>query len=445
MPKIPTPRKPPRAKKPACDKKPECLRAPGHPGRCGALTKAEQTSTSTPSPSTKKAAPSSSKVSIKKKKPIAEALKEVKADPLTKEIAQAIPKTQKKKCPACGKGFVARPSGLLPPHKDGGEPCSMEPPKPKKKTAKGKKHLCAVSEKDGCGRMIGVMPTGLLAKHIREDGTPCPGGDLLPGSPLPKAKKLHPVNPKSKPKSRPIHDRNTRSEYFKMPGLDKSQRKAQDLSEVCAQYGWEATFREHEETVELTLTRGSETIYLYWVAGVCAGENITYTREDYTTKLRNASAVKMRAAVKPETSMAEVKRKVEHRAVSSRRMKELNKEKEQAKAVKKNPEVTIGQKLAQETDDKIVSLIAGKWIGWRNRISGNEEIAEVSRDPRRILIKLSTLEDDRIVSVLDPLTGYRAFRLSTLLRVQSKPMRRRTGVGNDEDEQPKKKKVKAKS
>lgn len=444
MAKIPTPRKPPKAK--ACEKKSGCLRAPGHPGRCGALTKAERSASTTPTATTTKAsrtpksasAPTAGEVAIPKKRPIAEALKEVKSDPLTREIAQAIPKTQKKKCPACGRPFVARPSGLLPPHKDAGEPCPGEKKKATKKASaktKGKKYLCAVSEKDGCGRMIGVMTTGMLSKHIRKDGTPCPGGDLLPGSPLPKVKKVHPVNPKSKPKSRPIHDRNERSEYFKAPGLSKSQLKAEALADVCAQYGWDPTYREHDETIELTMTRGSETIYIYWVAGVCAGEHITYTREDYTTKLRNASAVKMRAAVEPKVSMAEVKKKVEHRVVSSKRMQELNKEKVQARAIKKNPNVTLGQKIAKETDDKIVAMIAGKWIGWRNRISGNEEIAEVGRDPRQIIIKMSTLDDDRIISILDPLTGYRAFRLSALLRVQTNPMRRRTSVGGDDEDE----------
>lgn len=450
----------PAPKKPKLCPTPECQRPPLHRGKHGALTAKESALGDSawllynePSPAelrterTKRAADREAAKNTRaidgmakkmadkvikdraKRQPIAEARKEIAAESATKEIAEALPKAARPACPACGRQFTARPSGILPAHKVDGQPCDQKAP-PRARKPAAKKVPCVVSEADGCGRMIGVLPaTGLVAKHIRTDGSPCPGSDLRPGSPLPVAKKRNvpPLNPETKPASRPLHDRTDRSAYHDTNPRLRSEQKAYALAGIVEQYGWENSMRYHDDTVELTMTRGAESIHIYWVAGVCAGEDITYTVEDREVKLRNASAVKMRAALAPEVAMAEVKQKMENWARIKREVKtHAANHLEVVANNRKNHAVELSGKLAVLHDEQVVKELQGKWVAWNNRISGGEEIGLLPRDPRRIEIVPSVLQDDRIVKFTDPDLGqFKAFRLSALMRLQTTAMRRR--------------------
>lgn len=379
------------------------------------------------------------------RKPIEEAHKEVASSKTTKAIAKALPQGQRKRCPGCNRQLTPRASGVFAPHKnEAGEPCDQKkrrrstPPATAKKASAGKKYPCAVPKKDGCGRMIGLAASRTIAAHKRDDGSPCPGSDLKPGSPVPSVKPIKPLKKGAAP-ARPFHDRMSRSEYFATPGIKRSMMKAAALQETVEQYGWETTQRvtEAEGKVELTFTRGAESIHIYWVDGVCAGEDITYLSNGHPGKLRNASAVKMRAAVQPDVAMAEVKRKTEslttHQRQAAKRFHEAKVARKRAAA---GAPSLLQEKLAALHDEDVVKMLANQWIAWKLIIygSGKEDIAHLPEDQRQIKLELRVSDNERVLTFNDAETRQtRTLLLSRLTKVQPQRIQQRKNHGRDDD------------
>lgn len=417
-----------------CTKKPGCLRRPGHPGRCGQLTKAEVAETTTP---VLRAAPRA-RPAPRPRQPIEQALKEIAGSEVVKKTAAALPKHKRQRCPGCNKEMVRRPSGFPPHDNERGKPCSQQKPTGRGRKsphpAPGKKFPCAVSKEDGCGRMIGVDLGGRIKVHKRVDGSECPGSNLKPGSPVPLVKPIRPLNQKTRP-SRPFHDRMDRSTYFKASGMDRSRYKASQLREVVEQYGWETVQRESEDEngakVELTFTRGEESIHIYWINGVCQGEDITYVAYGRASKLRNASAVKMRAAVTPDVSKTEVERKAANQTI---RQRAIAQEARKYKASLKAP--ALNGKLAKMDDVHLLKEVCGKYISWLLKIADTQDYAAVPRDPRKVRITLQEPDDERLLTFYDAETRQaRTVRVSAITRIQTTPMRRRRGATREEEEE----------
>lgn len=155
------------------------------------------------------------------------------------------------------------------------------------------------------------------------------------------------------------------------------------------------------DRVELLAKRGPEALWISWTAGVLTTSPMpSYTVGDRTIKLRNASAVKQYAARAPEEGQGELER-----AAANTYFKPKPEEPKRAK---------LPFDPATATEVEIIEALRGKPISWHNRLREIPETAFVG-NPKRI--HFTEYEGERIFNFLCPQTGFRGFRLSSLLRV----------------------------
>jgi len=187
------------------------------------------------------------------------------------------------------------------------------------------------------------------------------------------------------------------------PEGSKSWPKAEACIAIAGPNGWDATPELLEGDVcELTLRRGNETLWISWTAGVLTTVPMpTYTIADRVVKLRNASAVKQYAERTPEAGTKELEK------VSSNRY--FRKKPTEPKPSK----LPFDPKTATETE--VIEALMGRAVAWHNRLREIPETAQVGRNPRKIYF--TEWEGERIFNFICPAAGFRAFRLSDLMKV----------------------------
>lgn len=196
-------------------------------------------------------------------------------------------------------------------------------------------------------------------------------------------------------------------EEMKAPatGGGKSRPKADAFTAEIAKTGWKATEVVAGDHIELTATRGEkvvEVIFIEWTGGVYQ-PTATYAIADRTVKLRNASAAKQYAGRTPEVGQAELERVATNKAFK-----------------KRDPEpkdiapAKLPFDVREATESELLDWALGRTITWHNRISNSTETAMVLANPRRV--KFVEHGEDRIMMFLCPNTGFRACRLSAIVR-----------------------------
>ena len=188
----------------------------------------------------------------------------------------------------------------------------------------------------------------------------------------------------------------------------KSWGKAIAFRDAVAALGWSASVGNPQDgaeidLVEVTAQRGEEYLYISWVAGALQ-HPVTYTINDRTIKMRNASQAKQYAARSAEEATKEFSKAVSNRAF---RRKEPS-EKPGVRALPFDPGLA--------TDEEVVTALLGKTVAWVNRISNGVEHATLGRDVKRVRVTVGE-DGERQVLFCCPSTGFRAFRISQLVRV----------------------------
>lgn len=219
----------------------------------------------------------------------------------------------------------------------------------------------------GCQRTDIAMRLGKLAQHKNMAlNTRCPGSNKTPN----EAAKVK-VEPIARPKKAVPKQRSADAESYRaLSGRGKSELKAKRLADSVAQYGWTAAYKGKDGTVTLVLTRGTgpaeEQMQISWFDGACIGGDgkITHTYRGRTVAVRNASAVKQRAALSPEAI------EQEHKRVATRKTAV------RGPRQKKTPEqqrllLPFDPKTAD--DETILRTVLGKTIVWENKTAGKTE------------------------------------------------------------------------
>lgn len=199
------------------------------------------------------------------------------------------------------------------------------------------------------------------------------------------------------------------------PGATKSWGKAVAFRDAMTALGWKATAGHAPDGAEIDLVEvlavrrtesggavgTEEHLYISWKAGSLQ-HPVTYTINDRTIKMRNASQAKMYAARPVETAEKEFSKVVSNKAFRK-------------KAVEpKRSRLPFDPSLA--TNEEVITALVGRSVAWHNSISQATESAMLSRDAKRVTIVESD-GGERIVKFCCPSTGFRAFRLSALTRV----------------------------
>lgn len=187
------------------------------------------------------------------------------------------------------------------------------------------------------------------------------------------------VRPKKEPK--PKKEDNG---YKDLPPLEKSRFKAKRLGEELKPNGWRYTVETGEEDqaadqATLVAHRGKggnvEEMRISWWAGACLGGDgkITHSYHGRTIAVRNANAVRQRAARSQEEIAAEFA-KVSTRKVTPR-----------GPRTTKTPEqlrVLMPFDPTKAKDEEILKAVLGKIIKWENKTSGKTEEDVVKGKPR---------------------------------------------------------------
>jgi hypothetical protein len=171
-----------------------------------------------------------------------------------------------------------------------------------------------------------------------------------------------------------------------------------------AALGWETTVVRTGGLQELTATRGIEAIFLSWNATAHISGGSTYTYGDRTVKVRNpAEALRMAARLPDDASASQAK-------VSGNKMFRRRPTGPKVGRIPFNPETA--------TRDEIAAALESHRISWHNQYRVESETAIVGRADK---IQISSGEGpERIVSFVDPESGFRAFRLGNLETVGRK-------------------------
>jgi hypothetical protein len=155
---------------------------------------------------------------------------------------------------------------------------------------------------------------------------------------------------------------------------------------------------------EALAQRGAETIEIVWYSGVITYGNLVHVIGDRTVKLRNVSHALQIALRTAEEAHKEFARVANSRAFRP--------------APKAAATATAGRKAlpfgAEAPAEEISKAVLGKRIVWLNRISGMEESAVASGDPRWVSVREAAGE--RVLQFCS-VNGFRACRLSAIVRV----------------------------
>jgi hypothetical protein len=181
----------------------------------------------------------------------------------------------------------------------------------------------------------------------------------------------------------------------------KSLGKAKAFHEKAVAAKWDVSLELRGDVLELTATRGPETIVQGWRGGVWQYDVSVYAFADRTTKPRNASgAAKLLERAQSEAA-AEANKVASNNSFRKREPKDL-------------APIVLPLDPDLLTDAEAAKFFKGQTVRWYNRLSRSTETAMVSRNST---VRVTRWEGETTVSFCCPVTGFRAFHLSAALAV----------------------------
>lgn len=180
--------------------------------------------------------------------------------------------------------------------------------------------------------------------------------------------------------------------------------KAERYAGELAALGWKPTITRTDGMHELVATRGAEALYLAWLNQAHVSGTSTYTISDRTVKVRNPAEAMRIGAQKPEQAKAAQER------VSANKMFRRRATGPSVRNVPFDPETA--------TDAEIIAALEAHQITWHNQYRVESESATVGT-AKGIHVSRHA-RGHRIVSFIDPESGFRAFRLDMLENVGRK-------------------------
>lgn len=188
---------------------------------------------------------------------------------------------------------------------------------------------------------------------------------------------------------------------------DRSHSKAQAFAALAVAAKWDVELDASAHGVELTATRGAETMVQAWSNGVWQYPASFYGHGDRTTKPRNASGASKLLSRSPEDAAAEAGKVASNKHFRKAEPKDITVKLEEAQRhLPFDPE--------NDADELILGTLNGQALVWYNRLSRNTESAIVSRSGARMSL---TPDGQRVVTFCCPVTGYRSCLVTAILRV----------------------------
>jgi hypothetical protein len=179
----------------------------------------------------------------------------------------------------------------------------------------------------------------------------------------------------------------------------KSLGKANGFAAKAVAAKWQAAIASRGDAVEVTATRGPETIVQAWVNGVWQYDASVYAFSDRTTKPRNASGALKLLDRSLEEAAAEMAKVTANNAFRKRQPTDL-------------APIALPLEADLLTDEEAAKFFRGQTVRWYNRMSRAAETAMVSRTAK---VYVTRWDGETTVCFCCPVTGFRAFHLSAVL------------------------------
>jgi hypothetical protein len=187
----------------------------------------------------------------------------------------------------------------------------------------------------------------------------------------------------------------------------RSQGKAEAFAAKARAAKWEVSIALNGGAVELTATRGAETIVQAWSGGVWQYDASFYAFGDRNTKPRNASGASKLLVRDASEAEAEASKVASNRHFRKSEPKDITVRLEEAQRhLPFDPEL--------DADELILGHLTGQALQWYNRLSRGTETAMVSR---RGAWMSRTPSGERVVTFCCPATGYRSCLVTAILKV----------------------------
>lgn len=184
--------------------------------------------------------------------------------------------------------------------------------------------------------------------------------------------------------------------------------KAAAFAATAVALEWEAATEARAGSVEVTVTRGNETIVQSWHGGVWSYDASVYAFGDRSTKPRNASGAKKLLSRSAGDAEAETSKVAANRHFRKAEPKDLAVTLEKAqKRLPFDPEL--------DTDEVVLSALSGKALVWYNRISRGQDSAIVGRS-KSLRMTLNE-KGERVVNWCCPATGFRSCLVTAIIKV----------------------------
>lgn len=188
------------------------------------------------------------------------------------------------------------------------------------------------------------------------------------------------------------------------PEPEEPQDKGARYADLLAEAGWDSVTERTDGLVELVANRGVEALFLSWLNEAHISGGSTYTYADRTVKVRNPAEAMRIAARTPEEAKASQAKVSDNKQFRKRAT---------GPTVRR---VTID--VATATDAEIIAAIEGHEIQWHSPYRVESESAIVG-SAKGITVKRHA-RGHRIVSFVDPQSGFRAFALENLENIGRK-------------------------
>lgn len=188
---------------------------------------------------------------------------------------------------------------------------------------------------------------------------------------------------------------------------ERSHSKAQTFAEKAVAAKWDVELDASAHGVELTATRGAETIVQAWTNGVWQYPASFYAHGDRNTKPRNASGAAKLLTRSPEEAAAEAGKVASNKHFRKAEPKDISTKLEEAKR-------HLPFDAEMDADELVLGTLTGQALIWYNRLSRGTERAMVGRKGAR----MTRLEDgQRVITFCCPATGYRSCLVTAILKV----------------------------
>jgi hypothetical protein len=184
--------------------------------------------------------------------------------------------------------------------------------------------------------------------------------------------------------------------------------KAAAFAKRAGELEWRAVTEARGSTVEVTATRGDETIVQAWHGGVWQYDASIYAFGDRTTKPRNASGAAKLLDRSVEDARAETSKVAANKHFRKAEPKDLATTMETARrSLPFDPELA--------TDEEVLTVLSGQSVVWYNRIGRSQESAIVGRT--KSLRMTQNEKGERVVNWCCPVTGFRSCLVTAILKV----------------------------